>query len=73
MAKNEAHRCIDCARAMVYQYDFDPIIGECEIDGQKNVALYPVLCDKFKGMEKMDKEGKRFIRCIEIRKKKIGI
>ena len=73
MAKNEAHCCIDCLRASVYQYDYDPIIGECEVDGQKNVALYPVLCSRFVGMETMDKKEKRFIRCIENRPKKIGI
>ncbi len=72
MAKAEAHCCIDCARAQIFQYDFDPIIAEC-FDGQRNVACYPVLCNNFKGLETLDKKEKRFIRCIENRKKKIGI
>lgn len=71
MAKAEAHCCIDCARAQIFQYDFDPIIAEC-FDGQRYVARYPVLCNKFKGLETLDKKGKMFIRCIENRKKKIG-
>ena len=72
MAKAETHCCLDCAMAQLFQYDFDPIIAECS-DGQRNVARYPVLCNKFKGLETLDKKEKRFIRCIEVRKKKIGI
>lgn len=72
MAKGEAHCCIDCLRADVFQYDYDPIIAECD-DGQRNVALYPVLCNRFLGLETKDQKNKRFIRCIENRKKKIGI
>lgn len=72
MAKAEAHCCIDCAIAQILQYDFDPVIAECP-DGQRYVAVYPVLCNKFKGMETKDTKEKRFIRCIENRKKKIGI
>ena len=72
MAKAEFHCCIDCARAKIFQYDFDPIIAEC-FDGQRYVARYHVPCNDFKGLETLDKNGKRFIRCIENRKKKIGI
>lgn len=72
MAKSEAHCCIDCAKAKVFQFDFDPIIAEC-FDGQRYVARYPVLCGYFAGMETLDKKDKRFIRCIENRPKKIGI
>lgn len=71
MAKAEFHCCIDCARAKIFQYDFDPIIAEC-FDGQRYVARYHVPCNDFKGLETLDKDGKRFIRCIENRKKKIG-
>lgn len=71
MAKDEFHCCIDCARAKIFQYDFDPIIAEC-FDGQRYVARYHVPCNDFKGLETLDKDGKRFIRCIENRKKKIG-
>ena len=53
--------CIDCAIATVYQYGYDPIIGECD-DGTKNVACAPVLCSRFKILDK--------IRCIENRPKK---
>lgn len=56
--------CIDCAIAKVYQYDYDPIIGECD-DGTRNIARAPVYCSRFKLLEK--------IRCIENRPKKIGI
>ena len=72
MAKAEFHCCIDCARAKIFQYDFDPIIAEC-FDGQRYVARYHVPCNDFKGLETLDKDGKRFIRCIENREKKIGI
>lgn len=71
MAKAEFHCCIDCARAKIFQYDFDPIIAEC-FDGQRYVARYHVPCNDFKGLETLDKKGKMFIRCIENRKKKIG-
>ena len=64
MGKASAHCCIDCEIANVFQYEYDPIIAECE-DGERNVALYPVLCDKFKTLKK--------IRCIENREKKYGI
>lgn len=72
MAKCEPHCCIDCANAKVFQFDYDPIIAEC-LDGQRYVARYPIICGDFVGMEKLDKKGKRFIRCIENRPKKIGI
>lgn len=72
MANNEAHCCIDCARSKVFQFDYDPIIAEC-FDGERYVALYPVLCNRFAGLETMDKDKKRFIRCIENRPKKTGI
>ena len=68
MAKCEPHCCIDCANAKVFQFDYDPIIAECLY-----VARYPVICGDFVGMEKLDKKGKRFIRCIENRPKKKGI
>ena len=71
MAKHEAHCCIDCARADIFQYDYDPVIAEC-FDGQRNVARYPVLCNAFVGLETLDTKEKRFIRCIENRPKKIG-
>lgn len=53
--------CLDCSRADVYQYGYDPIIAECD-DGTKNVARAPVLCSRFKILDK--------IRCIENRPKK---
>lgn len=72
MAKCEPHCCIDCANAKVFQFDYDPIIAEC-LDGQRYVARYPVICDNFDSLDRLDKKGKRFIRCIENRPKKIGI
>lgn len=56
--------CIDCAIAKVFQYAYDPIIAECD-DGTRNVARAPVMCSRFKPLQK--------IRCIENRPKKIGI
>lgn len=56
--------CIDCQRAELCQYDFDPIIAECD-DGQKYVARAPFGCRRFKLF--------KGIRCIENRPKKIGI
>lgn len=67
MAKDKIKKlcyCIDCSVAQVYQYDFDPIIAECD-DGTRNVACAPVMCEKSETLDK--------IRCIENRKKKIGI
>ena len=59
----EPHCCIDCERAKVYQYGHDPIIGECD-DGIRNVARFPVMCERFRQL--------KTIRCIENREKRIG-
>ncbi len=67
MASNEGKAktcfCIDCARAKVFQYEYDPIIAECD-DGTRNVARAPVKCARSIALEK--------IRCIENLPKKIG-
>ena len=55
--------CIDCARAEVFQYAYDPIIAECD-DGIRYVARAPTACARFKLF--------KGIRCIENRPKKIG-
>ena len=53
--------------------DYTVTITALCADGTVLTADYPVSCNDFKGLETLDKNGKRFIRCIENREKKIGI
>ena len=56
--------CHDCAHSKIFQFEYDPVITECD-NGWRNVASAPVMCARHKVLEK--------IRCIENLPKKIGI
>lgn len=64
--KAEICFCHDCFRAKMLQYEFDPVLAECD-DGTRNVASWPVMC-----VRHLDIPPKT-IRCIENLPKKLGI
>lgn len=66
MAKQkQLHRCYDCLKAHLIQWADDPIIAECSLTGERDVANSLNSCTSFKQGPK-DQE-------IEHRKKRIGI
>ena len=57
--------CKDCANAHLVEYTGDPLIAECKVNGEKNVASTLLDCPYFM---------KRNLEpSIEKRKKRIGI
>ena len=59
------HKCYNCLRAHLVQYYHDPIIAECEVTHDKQVASTLLDCDYFK-----ERRGEPV---IEQRKKRLGI
>ena len=59
------HRCYDCLRAKLIKYTGDPIIAECEINHERQVASTLLDCEPFR-----PRIGEPQ---IEHRKKRIGI
>ncbi len=72
MAKHEGRYCLDCFKAKIFQYEYDPVIAECN-SGERFVASFPVLCDKFKKFPTHGLTKEQKFRCIENRPKKIGL
>lgn len=63
--KHPLRKCIECQYAHLVEYTGDPLIRECERDGDKNVASIELVCKYFK--RRIGEPD------IEKRKKKIGI
>lgn len=59
------HYCYDCQRAHLLQYYHDPVIAECEVTHDKQVASTLLDCQAF--------QQRRGEAVIEHRKKRIGI
>lgn len=44
----ELHAHRECARAKLIHYDPDPLIAQCDVDGDRHVASTYVACPYFK-------------------------
>lgn len=49
MAKKESHVhvCYDCKMANIVKYTGDPLIAECKLTGDKNLAQTHINCSSF--------------------------
>lgn len=47
--KIQSHRCFDCANAyLMRSHPFNPVISECTVTGQREVASMLLKCQNFK-------------------------
>lgn len=57
---NEKCQCISCVHSTLYQWGTDPVIAECKLTGEREVANSIILCDNHEKAKVLPKPVKHF-------------